>query len=60
MFHTCFWPYNQVLEYQNSSLPGEITGQGLRTYDKGVNTNDLDGTHYEGTEEDFAGNGTPP
>lgn len=54
-FKTVFWPYNQVLEIENITEPGEITGPGLRRYDKGINVNELPGTGFIGTREDFAG-----
>lgn len=58
-FPTVFWPYNQVLDLTNTTGTGEITGRGLRVYDKGQNFNNLPGDHYEGAAADFAGNGTP-
>jgi hypothetical protein len=57
---TVFWPYSQLLELHNRSDPGELTGPGLRRWDRGENFNSLDGDHYEGTAEDFAGNGILP
>ena len=54
-----FHPYSQVKQLVNSGV-GEITGPGLRVYDKGRNRSNLDGTHYEGTPADFLGEGTPP
>lgn len=59
-FQTCFHPYSQVLQLENSTLPGEITGPGLRKWDRGDNFNDLAGDHYEGTPADFAGLGISP
>jgi hypothetical protein len=58
-FPTVFWPYNQVLDLTNTTDTGEITGRGLRVYDKGTNFNALQGDHYEGTAADFAGLGVP-
>ena len=57
---TVFWPYSQVREIINVSKPGEITGKGLRKWDRGDNWNGLDGVHYEGSEADFAGEGIDP
>jgi hypothetical protein len=57
---TVFWPYSMELDHENRDGVGEITGKGLRVYDRGVNVNELPGDHYEGTPDDFAGNGIDP
>jgi hypothetical protein len=59
-FNTVFWPYQPVMQIENSIYPGEITGRGLRKWDNGKNLNNLPGTHYEGSAADFAGNGVSP
>lgn len=59
-FPTVFWPYSQSLELENLDLPGEITGKGLRVWNRGDNVNNLAGMHYEGTPADFLGEGIDP
>lgn len=57
---TCFHPYSQYLQLSNETHPGEITGRGFRVWNRGDNTNDLAGDHFEGTPADFIGQGVPP
>lgn len=59
-YKTVFHPYSQVLQLDNTADPGEITGQGLRRWDRGENFNNLNGHHCEGTAADFAGLGIDP
>lgn len=59
-YSTCFHPYSQLLQLSNYAEPGEITGQGLRRWDNGTNTNNLPGTHCEGSAADFLGQGINP
>ena len=57
---TIFHPWNQLLQLENRTKSGEITGPKKRTYDKGGNRNALVGDHQSGSALEFSGEAISP